>query len=402
MPKTPSRPLFDAFPALRNRVPFVALADLPTPLERMERLSAQAGAEIWIKRDGLTHPIYGGNKIRKFEFVFGDVLRQGAAGWMPSPKAVLTGGGLGSHHTIATAAVARQFDLQTVCSYYCQPISEEVRHHLRLSPPLGIEAHFCGDYVGLAVSFVWQYVRWAVRTGRRPYFIYPGAPGTLGVLGYVNAAFEIKAQLERMGAPEPDAIFSAVGSCGTLAGLLLGVSLAGLTHTGPATHSGPARSGQCRVIGVRVIEEDVANRPKVARMVNKAARYLRRRDTSVPPVRITPEEVDLLDGYLGPGYAYPTDEAERAVEQVTQAGGPPLETTYTGKAMAALLDYAGQHPGARLLFVDTYAENPALEEGDYHDLPEQFWPAFDPVHQTRCWCLRSWQDPGFCWKKRRK
>jgi hypothetical protein len=153
---------------------------------------------------------------------------------------------------------------------------------------------------------------------------------------------------------------------------------------------------------VRVIEEDVANRPKVARMVNKAARYLRRRDPSVPPVRITPEEVELLDGYLGPGYAYPTDEAERAVEQVAQAGGPPLETTYTGKAMAALLDYAGQHPGARLLFVDTFAENPTLEEGDYHDLPRQFWPVFRLAHQARCWCLRSWQDPGFCWKKRRE
>ena len=68
-----SRPLFDAFPALHDRVPFVPLADLPTPLQRMERLSAEVGAEIWVKRDGLTHPVYGGNKIRKFEFVFGDV-----------------------------------------------------------------------------------------------------------------------------------------------------------------------------------------------------------------------------------------------------------------------------------------------------------------------------------------
>jgi len=386
MTETSSRPIFGAFPALRDRVPFVPLADLPTPLERMERLSAEAGAEIWIKRDGLTHPIYGGNKIRKFEFVFGDVLRVGA-------RAVLTGGGLGSHHTIAAAVIAHQFGLQAVCSYYCQPISEEVRHHLRLSPPLGIEAHFCGDYVGLALSFVWQYARWAVRTRRLPYFIYPGAPGTLGVLGYVNAALEIKAQLAHTGAPEPDAIFVAAGSCGTFAGLVLGARLANLTSTGSL--------GRCRVIGVRVIEEDVANRPKVARMVNKAARYLRRCDSSVPPLRVTPEEIDLLDGYLGPGYACPTGEAERAVDQVTQAGGPSLETTYTGKAMAALLDYAGQHPGARLLFVDTFAENPALEEGDYVDLPEQFWPVFDPAHQVRCWCLRSRQDPDFCWKKRK-
>ncbi|MFN2167091.1 MAG: D-cysteine desulfhydrase, partial [Anaerolineae bacterium] len=63
-----ARPLFEAFPALRERVPFVPLASLPTPVQRMERLSAAAGADLWVKRDGLTHPVYGGNKIRKFEF----------------------------------------------------------------------------------------------------------------------------------------------------------------------------------------------------------------------------------------------------------------------------------------------------------------------------------------------
>ena len=372
-----SRPLFDAFPALHDRVPFVPLADLPTPLQRMERLSAEVGAEIWVKRDGLTHPVYGGNKIRKFEFVFGDVLRKQAT-------AVLTGGGLGSHHTIATAVVARQFGLQPVCSYYCQPITKEVRRYLRLSPPLGIEAHFCGDYVGLAISFVWQYVRWLTRTGHPPYFIYPGAPGTLGTLGYVSAAFEIKAQLEQMGIPEPDVVFVAVGSCGTFAGLLLGARLAGL-------HS--------RIVGVRIIEQDVANRPKIARMVNRAARYMRRRDGSVPPVQLVTEEVDMLDAYLGPGYAHPTGEAVRAVEWVARAEKLPLETTYTGKAMAALLDYARRHPGTRLLFVDTFTESPALEEGDYRDLPEKFWSVFDPSHRTRCWCLRAGRDPGFCWKR---
>jgi 1-aminocyclopropane-1-carboxylate deaminase/D-cysteine desulfhydrase-like pyridoxal-dependent ACC family enzyme len=102
--------------------------------------------------------------------------------------------------------------------YACQPLTDEVYHNLRASPPLGIEAHFCGDYVGLALSFLWQYVRWTVRSGRPVYFIYPGASGTLGVLGYVNAAFELKSQWEQMGIPEPEAMFVAVGSCGTFAG----------------------------------------------------------------------------------------------------------------------------------------------------------------------------------------
>jgi D-cysteine desulfhydrase len=374
--ETASRPLFEAFPGLRGRVPFLRLADLPTPLERMERLSARVGAEVWVKRDGLTHPVYGGNKIRKFEFIFGDVVRRRA-------RVVLTGGGLGSHHTLATAVIARQLGLQAVCAYYCQPIDQEVHRNLRLSAPLGIDAHFCGDYAGLALSLVGQYARWLVRTRRLPYFIYPGGSGTLGILGYVNAAFEIKAQLEALGEPEPEALFVAAGSCGTFAGLILGARLAALGT---------------RVVGVRIIEEDVANRHKIARMVNRAARTLRRRDPSVPPVQIAPQEVELLDGYMGAGYAHPTEEALQAVHLLAETEGLPLETTYTGKAMAALLDHAGRHPGSRLLFVDTFSESTALEAGEYHALPERFWPVFDPDHQVRCWCLRAWRDPDFCWK----
>jgi hypothetical protein len=69
--------------------------------------------------------------------------------------------------------------------------------------------------------------------------------------------------------------------------------------------------------------------------------------------------------------------------------------------MAALLDHARRHPGARLLFVDTYAETPRLEEGDHRDLPQPSWPIFDPSHPTRCWCLRGWRDRDFCWRRRR-
>ncbi len=379
MTPLPPRPLFQAYPGLQGRVPWMPLADLPTPLERMHRLSAEVGADVWVKRDGLTHPVYGGNKIRKFEFVFADVVRKGS-------RAVLTGGGLGSHHTLAAAVIARQLGLRPVCSYYCQPVTEDALRNLRRTPPLGIDAHFSGDYVGLVVSFVLEYGRWLLKTGRPPYFIYPGASGTLGVLGYVNAAFEIQAQLKQLGEAEPEAIFCAVGSCGTFAGLLLGARLAGLA---------------LRVTGVRIIEEDQANAAKIARLANRAAGYLRHLDPAVPSVHFEPADVPLVGGYMGAGYAHPTEKGLLAIRRVREAEGLPLETTYTGKAMAALLDYAGSHPGSRLLFVDTFAEAPALPEGDYRDLPRRFWPVFDPSLEARCWCLRSRRDPAFCWKQRR-
>ena len=379
MTPPPPRPLFEAYPNLTGRVPFLPLADLPTPLQRMHRLSAEVGADLWVKRDGLTHPIYGGNKIRKFEFVFADVLRRGS-------RAVLTGGGLGSHHTLATAVIARQLGLRPVCSYYCQPISDEALLNLLHSLPLGIDAHFCGDYIGLALSFVREVGRWLIKTGRPPYFIYPGASGVLGILGYVNAAFEIKAQLEQLGEKEPEAIFCAVGSCGSYAGLLLGARLAGL---------------QSRILGVPIIEQDQANAVKIADMANRAAAFLRRHDPAVPKLRFQPGDVTLLDGYMGAGYAHPTAKALQVIRHVGETEGLPLEMTYTGKAMAALLDHAHDHPGSRLLFIATFSEAPALEEGDFHDLPRRFWPAFDPSQHARCWCLRSRRDPTFCWKRRR-
>jgi D-cysteine desulfhydrase len=236
----------------------------------------------------------------------------------------------------------------------------------------------------VALSFALQYLRGLVPGGRPPYFVYPGGSSTPGVLGYVNAAMEIRDQLARRGQAPPEAIFVAVGSCGTFAGLLLGARLAELPS---------------RIVGVRVIERDVANEAKVARQANRAARYLRRRDPAVARVRFQAGEVELLDGYLGPAYAHATAEAEQAVSLLQEHEGLPLETTYTGKAMAALLDHARRHPGARLLFVDTYSEAPPLPEGDYHDLPEKFWPVFDRSHRVRCWCLRSRRDPAFCWKR---
>jgi len=254
------------------------------------------------------------------------------------------------------------------------------------SVPLGIDAHFCGDYTGLALSFVREVGRWLIKTGRPPYFIYPGASGVLGVLGYVNAAFEIKAQLKQLGEREPEAIFCAVGSCGTFAGLVLGARLAGL---------------ESQIVGVPIIEQDQANAVKIAHMANRAAGFLRHNDPAVPALRFQPGDITLRDGYMGAGYAHPTDKALHAVRRAGEAEGLPLEITYSGKAMAALLDYAHGNPRSRLLFMATFSEAAALEKGDFRDLPRPFWPAFDPSQKARCRCLRAWRDPAFCWKRRR-
>ena len=112
--------------------------------------------------------------------------------------------------------------------------------------------------------------------------------------------------------------------------------------------------------------------------------------------RFLSEDVKRRSGLvLGPEKGY---LVESRLAPLARTEGLPLETTYTGKAMAALLDYTTAHPGARLLFVDTYAESPAIEEGDWRQLPRPFWPIFDPSVKVRCWCWRGRRDPDFCWK----
>jgi D-cysteine desulfhydrase len=347
--------------ALRvGALPRAACTRLPTRVHRLERFGAAVGAhELWIKRDDETSPLYGGNKPRKLDFLLGDALARGK-------RTVMTFGGIGTNHGLATAVFARQHELRTILLLLHQPVTAKVRRMLLTYQALGAELHCAPALAQVVVKGLALCARELARGGL-PYIIQTGGTSPLGVLGYINAALELKEQIDAGELPAPDWIFVPTGSGGTVAGLVAGCRLAGLPT---------------RVAGVLVT--DILPPPtwRLARLANQALALLARAAADVPAVRVTTADVHIVRGYIGDGYGSPSDVARRARDALRDLEGIGAETTYTGKCLAALTDLARQPPyrDAHLLYWHTFsAVDPgaALEPlPDWKTLPPSFHQFF--------------------------
>ncbi|MFH1529377.1 MAG: pyridoxal-phosphate dependent enzyme [Pseudomonadota bacterium] len=345
--------LDDRLPGLAA-LPRHPIAVLPTPVLAAPGIaSAVSGGELWIKQDGLSHPVYGGNKVRKLELILADARRKGR-------DTILTVGGIGTNHGLATAIHGAEAGLDVHLVLFAQPDSDHVRRSLRLYHRFGARMTLAESYVGTALQVALRKVTSAARlAGERIYVAGPGGSSALGTVGFVNAALELERQVRDGLCPEPAVIVCALGSCGTLAGLVAGVRLTGL---------------RSRVLGVRVTPRAVANPLLVARLANRALALLRRRGGDMDVLAIRPSEVEILDDFYGGEYGLAT---EASLEAVALAGdhGLALETTYTGKAFAATLELLSRDPGGPVLFWNTYNSNDLSKEAgevDPLDLPPAF------------------------------
>ncbi len=362
----PLQPVDDAlaierrFPALRGQLPRVRLTRLPTRVHRLARLGEALGIpRLWVKRDDETSELYGGNKPRKLEFLLGDVLAD-------RKTAVMTFGGIGTHHGLATTICARSVGLRTILVLLNQPVTDHVRHCLLLDQAAGAELHYASTVARVTARALRLCGRELLR-GELPYIIPTGGTSPLGTLGYVNAAFELQEQVAGGEIPEPDWIFVATGSGGTVAGLVLGLKLAGL---------------RARVAGVLVTDILPPSPEKLAKLATKSLGLLRERAPAVPSTPITVDDFKIIHGYVGPGYGAPTEAACRARDLMAQLEGIPLETTYTAKCLAGMID-AARDPVFRagpVLFWNTYSSiDPAVHLGplpDYRQLPRAFHQFF--------------------------
>lgn len=316
-----------------GRLPWLSLATLPTPVEELA-LPAGSRGRLFVKRDDLSSSLYGGNKVRKLEYVLADAQRRGA-------RTLVTTGGIGSNQGLAAALHGRALGCRVELSLAWQPVTEGVRRNLRGMIAAGARIHYATGTIGAFWNAALA-VRALRRTGSAPYAIPLGATSALGSLGYVAAALELARQVRAGRLPEPDRIFVAAGTCGTAAGLLVGCRLAGL---------------RSQVIGVRIAERAFTNTPLVLWEARRVAALLGRLDRAIPRIRIGWSDVTLMSGFAGPRYGAPTPDAQAAIEWA--APRLPLETTYTGKALAACLDWcrkAGQTE--TILFWNTFNSAP--------------------------------------------
>jgi len=310
-------------PWLHRPLPFVPLAKRSTAVERLSGLSAELGAELWIKRDDQSSPRYGGNKVRKLELLLGRALARGR-------RRVVTAGALGTHHGLATAAFGEQLGLETELLLWPQPLTDHVRSNLRAGLAFGARVQLLRHPVLLPIALASILAR-----GRREHapfeLIPPGGSDGLGTLGYVDAGLELAEQVERGLLPAPDYIWLPAGTCGTAAGLALGLCLGGLEDV--------------QVMAVQVVEGIITNRFTLGAVARGGVRMLRRHGPRMN--RTKPSNLRLVGGQLGAGYGHPCDEAQRWLGAIADCDQIQLEPTYTAKALAGMVASLGAGLGRR-------------------------------------------------------
>jgi len=311
------RALFERLPRLADLVPFLPLADgLPTQTEQLDD-------GLWVKRDDRTSSHYGGNKVRKFEFLLPVAQRRGGP--------VVTAGGIGSHHVLAAAVHAGRIGLDLEALLYPQPPTADVERTQRELAGLDTVrvTRIPSPYL-MPVALAAHLARLAPR---RPYLLWPGASTPLGALGYVSAGVELVDAFRDAGRAEPDVVVVPLGSGGTAVGTAVGLVLAGWRRA--------------HVLAVRAADALVTNAAVLAGLEAGMAALL-----ALAGWRPHPARVAVARDWFGPGYGHPTAAGEAATDRAAELG-LELEPTYTAKAFAAALD---QHRrGRRVVFVQTFA-----------------------------------------------
>lgn len=300
------------------RFPRVRLGNFPTPLEELGRLrGCLGGPRMFIKRDDLGGLALGGNKLRKLEYALAEALKEKAT-------VVITSGAVQSNHVRLTLAACNHLGLQ------CEVVLRGDRPNtpsgnLLVDGILGPARVRFVEGAGLTREELLRRTEAQVaevaadlRTrGERPYVVPNGCAPIHGALGYAWCVFEIVDQMRQRGIT-PNAIVTAYGTGSTYLGLLLG----SLLFTG----------GAVRVIGMSVSASRAACEARLRQNFPEVARQLDLGHLALP------QEVEVFDAYVGPGYAVPTPQMKEAVVLLARTEGILLDPVYTGKAMAGLLD----------------------------------------------------------------
>ena len=307
--------------------PFVELCMRPTPLQPLSQLSRRLGVTVLCKRDDLTGAALSGNKVRKLEFLLASTLELGFDG-------VITTGGQQSNHARATAVAAAQLGLES---------------HLVLrtadpdAPPAPSGNILMDRLVGATIRWISpeQYAeRDAIMAqeaevltyqGRGRYDLIPeGGSNALGAWGYVRCVEELSAQLGRA----PATLVCAVGSGGTLAGLLAGVRLMDLPY---------------RVVGVCVCDDRAYFQQRVAGILEDMAIQFDV-DLTMPA-----DDIEVWEDYVGRGYALSTNEELALIRDMARSDGLITDPVYSGKALRGLVTEVegGRQLHGTVVFVHT-------------------------------------------------
>lgn len=304
----------------------VLLGCWPTPLQELPRLSKLLGGgrRLFVKRDDLAGAAFGGNKVRKLEYLLGEALESGC-------DCVVTGGGPRSNQPLAAAACAARLGLEA----HLVHAGCDESLSARLAGLFGAVDHFPEEGAGGSADLgrlVRQTAKALRAQGRKPYVIPPGAPGALGALGYADCMRETAAQAEGLGI-RIGHVLCCGATGGTYAGIVLGTKL-----------YCPGAKAVCCAIARRFSHR--ATLLKTARQAAEAAGLTA--DLS--------EDDFTVHFSCGRGAAHQTGAGRAALLCMAREEGILLDPYYTGKAFAGLLELNEQGafaPGECIVFVHT-------------------------------------------------
>jgi D-cysteine desulfhydrase family pyridoxal phosphate-dependent enzyme len=302
--------------SLTSDFPRANLSHLPTPLERMENISAEFATNVWIKRDDCTGLAFGGNKSRQLEFYIGQALAQGA-------DTLLTTGAVQSNHVRTTVAAARKLGLEVEVQLEHRVEREQPEYHNSGNPYLvklmGAKIHHYPigeDEHGADRALEERAIELAAE-GRKAYVIpLSNAHTPYGALGYVDAAEELWGQIHALGIEVTRYIVPS-GSASTHSGFLVGIRASGSTAP---------------VQGVCVRRDAESQKQRVITKIRAVI------DTLGARVEIDDDDVLCDDRMLAPGYGQPSAATVEAIKYLARKEGILIDPTYTGKTFAYLLE----------------------------------------------------------------
>ncbi|TET36802.1 MAG: D-cysteine desulfhydrase family protein [Planctomycetota bacterium] len=306
----------------------IDLANIPTPIQELSRLSEHLGGpEIYIKRDDLTGCELTGNKIRKLEFSLAEARGLNA-------DTLITTGGIDSNHCRATVIAGAKLGLKTVL-YLRGAEPEHSQGNVLLDRLAGAEIRWITpeEYKerGAIMAGAADEIDSA---GGKAYVIPEGASNDVGAWGYINGAFEIADQCAEEGL-QFDAVFNAIGSGGTTAGLVLGFKLKGLNLP---------------VMSVAVCNDADYFNEKVSRIMQAC---VNRYSLDISDMS---GGFEIIEGYIGPGYGVPYREVIDSIKLAASLEGIFVDPVYTGKALWGMIDQIKKgrfEKTSRILFLHT-------------------------------------------------
>ena len=287
----------------------IHLANLPTKIEALNRLTRELGGpQLYIKRDDQTGSEISGNKIRKLEYAIKEALDQHC-------DYLITCGGIQSNHARATAAAAAKLGLGS-CLVLRGSEVESMEGNCFLGKLLGADMKFISpeDYKERRMEIMGGIKEELIKKGRKPYIIPEGASNGIGTFGYYTAMEEILMQEKELGIGF-DAIVLAVGSGGTYGGMFLANKLMG--------HGAD-------IIGINVCDDADYFKSRIFEILKESLGYIN------TPLSYSKEDILMIDGYVGKGYAQSTKEELDFISWLARLEGVILDPVYTGKGIYGL------------------------------------------------------------------